>query len=201
MKRLLAVFIALAVAAALLWKCGASLASVAPPHEPTPGATESPAGADQSRGTATPTPSPHDEEQLATPTCTPLDEEDAMTPQPTHGTPEATLPYEARRLVQIAKEDLARRLELSVSEISLISVEAVDWPDTSLGCPQPGMMYAQVITPGYLIVLEAKGQSYEYHTDTDQLSVLCGENGFPAYPTIPVRPGDIDDGEPWLPVD
>ena len=111
------------------------------------------------------------------------------------------MPYEARLVVELAKEDLARRLGISVSEISLISVEAVDWPDTSLGCPQPGMMYAQVITPGYLIVLEAKGQAYEYHTDTEQWAVLCGENGPTAYPTIPVKPGEIDDGEPWLPVD
>ena len=124
-----------------------------------------------------------------------------MTPQPDQGTPEASLPYEARRLVQMAKEDLARRLELSVSEISVISVEAVDWPDTSLGCPEPGMMYAQVITPGYLIVLGAAGQNYKYHTDTEQRALLCEENGPPVYPTIPVKPGDIDDGEPWLPVD
>ena len=202
MKRLLAVFIALAVAAALLWKCGASLASVAPPHEPTPRATESPAGGDQSsgfdRGTATPTPSPHNEEHLATPTCTPLDEEEAMTPQPDQGTPEASLPYEARRLVQMAKEDLARRLELSVSEISVISVEAVDWPDTSLGCPEPGMMYAQVITPGYLIVLDAKGQTCEYHSDEGQLVVLCQGDGSDVIPLMPVAPHGVPD-KPTVP--
>ena len=102
-----------------------------------------------------------------------------MTPQPTQGTPEASLPNETRSVVQLAKEDLARRLELSVSEISLISVEAVDWPDTSLGCPEPGMAYAQVITPGFRVVLEAGGQRYEYQTDQGQLVVLCDEEGHP----------------------
>ena len=96
-----------------------------------------------------------------------------MTPQPTPGSPAATLPYAARRVVQMAKEDLARRLDLSLSEISVISVESVDWSDTSLGCPQPGMMYAQVITPGFLIVLEAMGQTYDYHTDENSSVVLC----------------------------
>jgi len=83
---------------------------------------------------------------------------------------------EARLVVQLAKEDLARRLDVSVSEISVISVEAVDWPDTSLGCPQPGMAYAQVITPGYLIVLGAAAQNYEYHTDEHSFVALCREH-------------------------
>lgn len=83
------------------------------------------------------------------------------------------MPDEAGRLVQMAKEDLARRLEIPITEISVLSVEAVDWPDTSLGCPQPGMAYAQVITPGFLIVLEASGQTYDYHTDEDSSVVLC----------------------------
>jgi hypothetical protein len=56
-------------------------------------------------------------------------------------------------------------------------VEAVDWSDTSLGCPEPGMAYAQVITPGYLIVLGAAGQTYEYHTDEHSSVVLCRGDG------------------------
>jgi len=147
MQRLLIVFAALAVVAGI-W---VSACSVSPSEVPT---------GDQ-----------------ATPTRTPLAEEESMTPTPAEGTPEATLPYEARLVVELAKEDLARRLELSISEISVISVEAVDWSDTSLGCPQEGMMYAEVITPGFQVVLEAKGQSYEYHTDEDSSVVLCRGDG------------------------
>ena len=57
-----------------------------------------------------------------------------------------------------------RQLGIAATTITVRSVEAVDWPDASLACPQPGMMYAQVITPGYRIVLEVDGKSYEYHT-------------------------------------
>ncbi len=46
------------------------------------------------------------------------------------------------------------------------------WPDTSLGCPQKGMMYAQVITPGFRVVLAVNDQDYEYHTDNARV-VLC----------------------------
>jgi len=85
------------------------------------------------------------------------------------------MPDEACRAVELARDDLARRLGVALEVIQLVSVDAVDWSDTSLGCPQPGMMYAQVITPGFLIVLEAMGQTYDYHTDEDSSAVLCQE--------------------------
>ncbi len=90
-----------------------------------------------------------------------------------------TPPPEAQEVVRLAKEDLAQRLSVAVDQIQLVSVEAVDWSDTSLGCPQPGMMYAQVITPGFRVILEAGGQRYEYHTDTGRFVVLC-EKGKPS---------------------
>jgi hypothetical protein len=68
---------------------------------------------------------------------------------------------------------LTERTGVSESDIRLVSMEAVEWSDASLGCPQEGFMYAQVITPGYLIILEAQGQSYEYHSDKAANVVLC----------------------------
>jgi hypothetical protein len=96
-----------------------------------------------------------------------------MTPQPTARTPETRLPSSAQQVVQLAIADLARELDLAPGEIAVLSVEAVEWPDTSLGCPQRGMMYAQVITPGLRVVLEANNQSYEYHTDQYSSVMLC----------------------------
>jgi hypothetical protein len=57
-------------------------------------------------------------------------------------------------------------------DIAVRSIQEVQWRDGSLGCPQPGMNYIMVITPGYLIMLEAKGQAYEYHTSLDTV-VWC----------------------------
>lgn len=72
-----------------------------------------------------------------------------------------------------AVADLAANLEIDPTDISLVSMEAQEWRDASLGCPQEGMMYAQVITPGYLIILAAADQQYEYHTDLTTNVVLC----------------------------
>ncbi len=51
----------------------------------------------------------------------------------------------------------------------------VEWNDTSLGCPMPGMAYAQVITPGFRLVFEYQGQQSEYHTDQDGSNVVTCE--------------------------
>lgn len=65
--------------------------------------------------------------------------------------------------IAIVSDDLAARTS---AEVTLVSAEHTKWPDASLGNPQPGMAYAQVITPGYKIVLASGGANYEYHTDT-----------------------------------
>lgn len=84
------------------------------------------------------------------------------------------IPRGSETLIARAKEDLVQRLGLStVADVRLVSVEARDWPDTSLGCPQEGFMYAQVITPGFRIILEAGGERYEYHSDMNDAVVLC----------------------------
>jgi hypothetical protein len=82
------------------------------------------------------------------------------------------VPPEAQAVVDQVIKDLAAQLNVTVDSITVVSVEAVEWPDASLGCPQPGMSYAQVITPGYRVVLEASGEQYEYHTGGTDF-VLC----------------------------
>ena len=68
-------------------------------------------------------------------------------------------------VVQAAKEDLARRLKVRPESIELAGpVEEVTWPDSSLGCPEPGMVYAQVLTPGYRFQLQSGGKLYQYHS-------------------------------------
>ena len=60
----------------------------------------------------------------------------------------------------------------AMAAATLVALEPVDWPNTSLGCPEPDMLYAQVITPGFRLVFEYEGQQYEYHTDQDGSTVV-----------------------------
>lgn len=76
-------------------------------------------------------------------------------------------------IVESTKKDLADQLGIGIDQIKTVAVEKKEWPDSSLGCPQPGYMYAQVITPGYWIILEANGEKFDYHTDLEGRVVLC----------------------------
>lgn len=71
------------------------------------------------------------------------------------------------RLLERAKEDIVQVARTSTDQVTVVSTEQVEWSNASLGCPQPDMMYAQVITPGYRIILEANGQTYQYHSGLD----------------------------------
>lgn len=66
--------------------------------------------------------------------------------------------------VESAVADLAARLDVPAGEITVVSAEEVTWGDTSLGCPQPGMRYAQVVQDGTYIELEHDGTTYPYHS-------------------------------------
>lgn len=46
----------------------------------------------------------------------------------------------------------------------VVRVEEVDWPDACLGAARPDEACAQVLTPGYRVVVEAGGRTIEYHT-------------------------------------
>jgi hypothetical protein len=103
------------------------------------------------------------------------------------GRTEATVPAEAEDITNLVRQDLAERLKEAQGNITIVDVRAVDWPDTSLGCPQPGKMYVQVLTPGYQIVLRVGGREYTYHTGGNNF-VLCDSGE-------PVMGGDETGGE------
>jgi hypothetical protein len=78
--------------------------------------------------------------------------------------------------VDKAKADLAGRLGVDAGTIVLVSAELVVWPDLSLGCPKPGMVYQPAPTDGSVIVLSSGGTEYRYHTGgSEYVPFLCEE--------------------------
>jgi hypothetical protein len=91
-------------------------------------------------------------------------------------TPRPTLtptPDPERLAVDAAMDHLAVLTGLPTSEIELVSIRYREWPNSQLGCPTEGDAGAPVVTPGYLLILEARGQEYEYHADQNGQIVLC----------------------------
>lgn len=76
-------------------------------------------------------------------------------------------------LVQQAINDLARRESISPAHIELVSFEEVVWPDSSLGCPHPGMRYRQVPEDGAKIVLRFSGGERVYHSGGSRPPFWC----------------------------
>ncbi|HKE94033.1 MAG TPA: hypothetical protein VKB34_06985, partial [Povalibacter sp.] len=46
------------------------------------------------------------------------------------------------------------------------------WSDSSLGCRRPGLMYQQVITNGYVVVLERQGRQHRVNVAGER-AVMC----------------------------
>lgn len=76
-------------------------------------------------------------------------------------------------MIESARQDLAKRLSVQASEIGVVEGRDVVWGDGSLGCPQPDMMYAQVLTSGYLVKLNYGGRDFEYHSGMDGSLFFC----------------------------
>lgn len=88
------------------------------------------------------------------------------------GASRANAPLDRDTLVSQAQADAATRAGVALDAVRVARVESREWPNSGLGCARPGVAYAQVITPGYLIVVEAGGQTLEYHADRTRAE-LC----------------------------
>lgn len=88
-----------------------------------------------------------------------------VTPMPDSG--------DFRDLVVAARDDLAGRLAVRSVQIEVVELSSVTWPDGSLGCPKPGMMYTQSLVDGKLLRFRAAGVIYEYHSGGTRPAFYC----------------------------
>jgi hypothetical protein len=76
-------------------------------------------------------------------------------------------------ILALLRDDLARRALVKPETITVVSATEQQWPDGSMGCPKPGVMYTQMIVPGYRVVLQASGEKYAYHSDRSGKFIVC----------------------------
>ncbi|MDQ7034092.1 MAG: hypothetical protein Q9P01_04445 [Anaerolineae bacterium] len=91
-----------------------------------------------------------------------------------------TLAQGAPSQMDAALADLSSRIgrEITISNNTLTNWQWSQdtFNDSSLGCPVEGEFYAQVITPGYIFILEYAGVIYEYRVSQDANNVrLCNQ--------------------------
>ncbi len=74
---------------------------------------------------------------------------------------------------QAAQDVAAESLGVEPEDVTVLEITSAEWPDASLGCPQPGMMYAQVLTSGYQATVEVDGETYDVRMDTKGNGFIC----------------------------
>jgi len=84
------------------------------------------------------------------------------------------------------RADAAQRAGVTPDKVKILAVEAVTWADGSLGCPEPGMMYAQALVRGYRITVDAAGTTLDYHAGPQSRFVHCPPER--AQPPSPMDP-------------
>jgi hypothetical protein len=67
-----------------------------------------------------------------------------------------------------ARRDLAGRIGVTEREILFVSANSKTWSDASLGCPEPGLQYAQAEVPGWVLTFRQGKRLFTYHTDLDR---------------------------------
>lgn len=82
--------------------------------------------------------------------------------------------------VQDAIDQLAADEGVDRDQVEVVLAQRVTWPDGSIGCPEPGMMYTQALVEGYRIVLAVDGDEVAYHGQDDQPPFRCDAPEEPA---------------------
>lgn len=78
----------------------------------------------------------------------------------------------AQLMAENVKPILTKELGFAEGKLRITQAEEVDWPDASLGAPEPGRMYAQVLLKGYRLIFAENSTVYEVHTDRDGNQVI-----------------------------
>jgi hypothetical protein len=95
---------------------------------------------------------------------------------------------EKRNLAIARARETLRTAGVDSTSLTVTRAEPVTWPDSSLGCPQPGIQYLQVLTPGYLIELHGAQGDYVMHVAGNSAIVCTGKTGAGTRLTRPVVP-------------
>ena len=78
--------------------------------------------------------------------------------------------------VDAARQAVAAQAGVDVERVVVREAIAVEWGSAALGCPQPDMNYATVLTPGAFILLEVDGTLYRYHASRDGEPFPCPDD-------------------------
>ncbi len=93
------------------------------------------------------------------------------------------------KLVSAANEIVRAQLGQEVAALRVVEAREVNWASGALGCPNPGSIYIDVVTRGYLVVIEADGKTFHLHAGRAGKPFVCPEGR--REPPLAGRPDDV----------
>jgi hypothetical protein len=98
------------------------------------------------------------------------DSADARPEEKTMRTDASAVP---RELMDRLIADVVAKSGAPESDVELVRAEHVTWRDASLGCPQPNMGYAQVLSPGWWVILRVGREDFDYRASESGHFTRC----------------------------
>ncbi len=77
----------------------------------------------------------------------------------------------------LAAAEKALLSQTGAAPIDFVSVEPAQWPDASMGWPEPGKSYAQMLTEGYRITARSGGKLFECRVAGDHARCIVVRGG------------------------
>lgn len=62
--------------------------------------------------------------------------------------------------------DASEKTGVEAASLGVTSIEERQFNDSALGCPEEGVLYAQVITPGYVVTVDVAGETLDYRVES-----------------------------------
>ncbi|MBV9790823.1 MAG: hypothetical protein JOZ51_21695 [Chloroflexi bacterium] len=115
----------------------------------------------------------------ASPSSMPLGSPPAGGDAPVSGAPGGDQLMEVGDLEKNVMNLLATTTGKPADTLKLQNKEDAEWPNGGLGCPKEGMMYTEMIVPGYKLTYTDGATTYEVHTDRSGNSAVWCDNGEP----------------------
>lgn len=94
--------------------------------------------------------------------------------------PEAATPPDL-----IARQLVSAALGVPLQSTRVVSSTPREFVDASLDCPAPGMAYAQVLTPGHAVIVEADGRRFDVRVAGNSGLICYRRKGGPAATSLP----------------
>jgi hypothetical protein len=81
----------------------------------------------------------------------------------------------------LARRTLAAKLSVPAEEIKIVSLSPAQWRDSSLGCPERGMVYTPALTSGYEVKVRDSNREHVVHVSGGR-AVVCSTQSDPKLP-------------------